>query len=322
MPSSLVRLLPRRYRATQWRKVRVRRTPMSSPACKGSAAFCSRWHGADARPPGRRFRKADILIEDGKIREIRPEIAVSGDAAEVVDATNRSSFPASSIPTAIHTRACCGACLPSGVVDPDYNRDIRATSLRTSAVGCACRGAGDRARFMEMGTTSMVDISQVTTRPSTATPSSRVDRRPASDGLRLFARCGPASKYPQDMSRLRASLFQLQGPIADARHGDQPDPKMFEYTREIGLPIGYSREGSQQYGETLLALATRRTITAGRRISSIACISPMPLAPDQGHGGRTSLIRLRSKWRWRTVARDPGRARQRRASQPQLRPQP
>src|SRR4051794_22015994 len=31
------------------------------------------------------FVKADLLIEDGKIREIRPDIAVSGDAAAVVD---------------------------------------------------------------------------------------------------------------------------------------------------------------------------------------------------------------------------------------------
>src|SRR5450631_3813152 len=36
------------------------------------------------------FAKADILIEDGKIREIRPDIAASGDIA-VVDADNRHS---------------------------------------------------------------------------------------------------------------------------------------------------------------------------------------------------------------------------------------
>src|ERR1700730_5752563 len=35
------------------------------------------------------FARADVLIEDGKIREIRPNIAVSGDAVAVVDAANR-----------------------------------------------------------------------------------------------------------------------------------------------------------------------------------------------------------------------------------------
>jgi hypothetical protein len=32
------------------------------------------------------FAQADILIEDGKIRKVWPDIAVSGDAAAVVDA--------------------------------------------------------------------------------------------------------------------------------------------------------------------------------------------------------------------------------------------
>src|SRR6266576_6910574 len=33
------------------------------------------------------FARGDVLIEDGKIREVRPNIAVSGDAAFVVDAS-------------------------------------------------------------------------------------------------------------------------------------------------------------------------------------------------------------------------------------------
>src|SRR5881409_562354 len=39
------------------------------------------------------FAQADVLIEDGKIREIRPNIAVAADAAAVVDATNRIVIP-------------------------------------------------------------------------------------------------------------------------------------------------------------------------------------------------------------------------------------
>src|SRR5215470_2912268 len=34
------------------------------------------------------FAQADVLIEDGKIREVRPNIAVSGDAVAVVDASH------------------------------------------------------------------------------------------------------------------------------------------------------------------------------------------------------------------------------------------
>ena len=39
------------------------------------------------------FAQADVLIEDGKIREIRPDIAVSGDAVAVVEASNRIVIP-------------------------------------------------------------------------------------------------------------------------------------------------------------------------------------------------------------------------------------
>src|SRR5256885_13292768 len=39
------------------------------------------------------FAQADVLIEDGKIREVRPNIAVGADAAAVVDAANRVVIP-------------------------------------------------------------------------------------------------------------------------------------------------------------------------------------------------------------------------------------
>src|SRR5882672_7238911 len=39
------------------------------------------------------FAQADVLIEDGVIREVRPNIAVTGEAAAVVDATNRIVMP-------------------------------------------------------------------------------------------------------------------------------------------------------------------------------------------------------------------------------------
>src|SRR6202011_5532433 len=39
------------------------------------------------------FARADILIEGGKIKEVRPDIAVSGDDAAVIDAANRIVIP-------------------------------------------------------------------------------------------------------------------------------------------------------------------------------------------------------------------------------------
>src|SRR5215468_4631683 len=39
------------------------------------------------------FAQADVLIEDGKIKEVRPNIAAAGEAAALVDATNRIVMP-------------------------------------------------------------------------------------------------------------------------------------------------------------------------------------------------------------------------------------
>src|SRR6266852_6026256 len=71
------------------------------------------------------FAQADVLIEDGKIREVRPNIAVSNDTAAVIDAANRITIPGF-IDTHSHSyQGLLRSLLPNGLVDPDYNRDIQ-----------------------------------------------------------------------------------------------------------------------------------------------------------------------------------------------------
>jgi 5-methylthioadenosine/S-adenosylhomocysteine deaminase len=71
------------------------------------------------------FAQADVLMEGGKIQEVRPNIAVSGDATAVVDASNRIVIPGF-IDTHSHSyQGLLRSTLPSGIVDPDYNRDIQ-----------------------------------------------------------------------------------------------------------------------------------------------------------------------------------------------------
>src|SRR5262249_32249515 len=73
------------------------------------------------------FAQADVLIEDGKIREVRPNIAVSGDAVAVVDASNRILIPGF-VDTHSHSyQGILRNILSNGRVDPDYNRDIIGT---------------------------------------------------------------------------------------------------------------------------------------------------------------------------------------------------
>jgi 5-methylthioadenosine/S-adenosylhomocysteine deaminase len=69
------------------------------------------------------FERGDVLIEDGKIREVRPNIEASGDTV-VVDATNRIVIPGF-IDTHSHSyQGILRNILANGRVDPDYNRDI------------------------------------------------------------------------------------------------------------------------------------------------------------------------------------------------------
>ena len=69
------------------------------------------------------FARADVLIEDGKIREIRPDIA-AGDAA-MIDATNRIVIPGF-VDTHSHSyQGILRNILTNGVLNPDYNRDIQ-----------------------------------------------------------------------------------------------------------------------------------------------------------------------------------------------------
>ena len=71
------------------------------------------------------FAQADVLIEDGKIREVRPNIAIASDVAAVMDATNRIVIPGF-VDTHVHSyQGLLRSTLANGVVDPDYNRDIQ-----------------------------------------------------------------------------------------------------------------------------------------------------------------------------------------------------
>src|SRR5712671_6296461 len=71
------------------------------------------------------FAQADVLIEDGRIREVRPNIAVSNDTAAVIDAANRIIVPGF-IDTHSHSyQGLLRNILTNGLLNPDYNRDVQ-----------------------------------------------------------------------------------------------------------------------------------------------------------------------------------------------------
>ena len=158
------------------------------------------------------FPRADVLIEDGKIREVRPDMAVSQDMA-VVDASNRIVIPGF-IDTHSHSyQGILRNILANGRVDPDYNRDIVGTltpafTAQDAYVGMLATALG----MIDMGTTGVVDVSQVNKRPSTA--------------MRLFARSripasGRSSPTRAAMGRqpsIRTILSGCSAPISLRRN--------------------------------------------------------------------------------------------------------
>ena len=97
------------------------------------------------------FAKADVLIEDGRIREIRPNITVSDDTAAVVDATNRILIPGF-IDTHSHSYQGLLRSILNSSLLPDYNRDVQTTLTPAyEAARCLYRHAGDGARHDRHG---------------------------------------------------------------------------------------------------------------------------------------------------------------------------
>ena len=185
------------------------------------------------------FAQADVLIEDGKIREVRPNLVVSDDAAAVIDVSGRILIPGF-IDTHSHSyQGILRNILSNGRVDPDYNRDIigKLTPAFTPAdayAGMLATALG----MIEMGTTGVVDVSQVNNTPE---HSDALIRALQDSGIRaVFAYSdgkGPAAQYPQDISRLQRSYFNSRDQLLTLALGAPPDPKMFALAREVGVPI-------------------------------------------------------------------------------------
>ena len=179
---------------------------------------------------------ADVLIEDGKIKEVRPGIA-AGEAAAVVDATNRIVMPGF-IDTHHHFyQGILRNILSNGLLAPDYYHDI--SDVLTAVYQPADVYAGTLITalgMIDMGTTTAVDTSQVCHSPE---HSDAGIRALTESGLRVvyaYSRgAGPAARFPQDIVRLQKSYFNSQDQLLTLALGVGLDPKLFSYAREVGV---------------------------------------------------------------------------------------
>ena len=260
------------------------------------------------------FAKADVLIEDGKIREIRPEIAVSAMRPRWSTRRTASSFPASSIPTAIPTRACCGAACQAASSIPTTTATFRTTSRCTTSRRMCYAGVLVTAlALIDMGTTTMVDISQ-------SQPHARAQRRPdrGADRRPASARSAPIRAAPGPARNIRRTSCGCGKPTSThrtncsrSRMATSLDPKIFEYAREVGLrSVLHVRINS----EPLLALGRAGLLRPGDEYIHCTHLNDDAWRLIKDSGGRTSHSPPLEMAMAHGMPVDPGRARPRHAS--------
>ena len=184
------------------------------------------------------FAQADVLIEDGKIREVRPGIAVSPDAAAVIDASNRIVVPGF-IDTHSHSyQGLLRNIMPNGQLSPDYNRDVQSKLTPVYEPEDAYAGELITALGMiDMGTTGVVDISQVAHSPEHSDACIRALQDAGIRAVFSYHRgAGPRSRYPQDIVRLQRTYFSSQDQLLTLALTTALDAKLYALAREVGVP--------------------------------------------------------------------------------------
>jgi cytosine/adenosine deaminase-related metal-dependent hydrolase len=207
------------------------------------------------------FAQADLLIEDGRIRAVAPHIGVGDDAA-VIDCPERIIIPGF-VDTHSHSyQGLLRSSLPSGVVEPDYNRDVQ--DKLTPAYEPADVFAGilvTALGMIEMGTTAMVDTSQSNHTPEHTDALVAALRESGIRAVCAYSRgMGPKAQYPQDVDRLRRIYFSSEDQLLTLALATRRDAKSFEFARAAGLQsVLHIRLDSEQ----LLALGRAGLLRPG-----------------------------------------------------------
>jgi len=181
------------------------------------------------------FAQADVLIEDGKIREVRPNI--TGDAV-VVDAGNRILVPGF-VDTHSHSyQGLLRTSLPNGLVDPDYNRDVQNNLTLHYAPDDVYAGVLMTALgFIEMGTTTIVDLSQISHTPEHSDACVRALQEAGIRAVYGYSRgAGPAMRWPADLGRLQRSYFSSKDQLLTLALGASLEANVVRAAREAGVP--------------------------------------------------------------------------------------
>ena len=236
---------------------------------------------------GQDFAQGDVLIEDGKIREVRPRIAASDDMA-VVDAANRVLIPGF-VDTHSHSyQGLLRSSLPNGRVDPDYNRDVQ-NSL-TPAYAPADVHAGvliTALSFIEMGTTTIVDLSQISHTPEHSDACIGALKEAGIRAVYGYSRgTGAAAQYPQDLQRLQRTYFSSTDQLLTLALGASLEPQIMAAAREAGVQAVMHYRVNP---EPVLALARAGLLRDGDQFIHCTHLNDEAWRVIKDTGGRVSL---------------------------------
>jgi cytosine/adenosine deaminase-related metal-dependent hydrolase len=182
------------------------------------------------------FEKADMLVENGKIKAIAPNLSVSSETL-VVDGTNRILIPGF-VDTHSHSyQGLLRGLLPNGVVLPDYDRDIQKNITPHYTANDAYQGVLITALgFLDLGTTSMIDISQVSHSRTHVDANIQALKDSGMRAVYAMSRgIGEASQYPDGMKTLLPSYFSSQDQLITPALAVSVEKETFLSARQYGL---------------------------------------------------------------------------------------
>jgi cytosine/adenosine deaminase-related metal-dependent hydrolase len=183
------------------------------------------------------FSQADLMIEDGKISAVRPNIAVAEETAVVIDAANRIVVPGF-VDTHSHSyQGILRGIMTNGVLDPDYNRDVQAKLTPAFQPDDVYAGVLMTAiGLIDTGTTAIVDLSQISHTPEHSDACIRALQDSGIRALFAYSRgLGPTTQYPQDILRLQRAYFSTKDQLLTLALGVGLDAKAFALAREAGV---------------------------------------------------------------------------------------
>ncbi len=236
------------------------------------------------------FANGDMLIEDGKIREVRPNIDVSAETVAVVDGTNRIVIPGF-VDTHSHSyQGLLRGILIDGLLEPDYNRDVQRTLSPVYQTTDAYAGVLLTALGMiDAGTTGVVDISQVSHSPEHSDAVIQALRDSGIRAVYSFHRgSGPAAQFPQDIKRLAKVHFSSKDQLVTLALTTTVDPKMWMLAREVGVQAVQHIVG-KDLSEPVLALGRAGLLRPGDEFIHCLTVNDEAWRLMKDSGGQISI---------------------------------